>query len=212
MFPSLCSSLRNNCPLLYDIVEKLLLTRQDGKIQGGIRVHSALAILSSLRSQKLKNEFKLLFSLLCLSYGDGMRFINMLNHLGLTVVWKTLMELLDLRMVKMQDNIKRLTQEDIAIFLLMDNINIYKGKRRHLRIFKQVVPCMWNFTGRAIIIPHMSQKTVNLLSREDQVLKSQKDVLTLKPDDILYSTDNDQDKVFDNFVDLYILACMDNAI
>lgn len=58
-----------------------------------------------------------------------MRFVGMLNHIGLTVSWKKAMEVLDDRMVKMQEHIKELTPTDVAIILLMDNINIYKGKK-----------------------------------------------------------------------------------
>lgn len=35
----------------------------------------------------------------------------------------------------------------------MDNINLYRGRKRHLRIYKALGPNMWNFTGRAAIIP-----------------------------------------------------------
>ena len=45
------------------------------------------------------------------------------------------MQVLDTRMEKMMDHIKEVTPKDIAIILLMDNINICKGKRIHLRIF-----------------------------------------------------------------------------
>ncbi|CAB4032914.1 Hypothetical predicted protein [Paramuricea clavata] len=106
--------------------------------------------------QKLTNDFKTLFTLLCIFYGAGKRFVELLNHVGLTVSWKKAMQVLDQRMIKMKEKIKKLTPTDIAIILLMDNINIYKGKRKHLRIFKEITPSMWNFTGRAIIIPFVS--------------------------------------------------------
>ena len=37
----------------------------------------------------------ILFTLLCLSHGARMRFVGMLNHIGLTVSWKKAMEVLD---------------------------------------------------------------------------------------------------------------------
>ena len=46
------------------------------------------------------------------------------------------MQALDERMVKRKEHVKKLTPTDIAIIVLMDNINIYKGNRKHLRIFK----------------------------------------------------------------------------
>ena len=56
-----------------------------------------------------------------------MRFIEMLNHIGLTVSWKKAMQVLDERMVKMKEHVKKLMPTDISIIILMDNINIYKG-------------------------------------------------------------------------------------
>ena len=153
LFANLSQTLREQCPLIYEIVETLPLTTSEGRIATGRRVHSAshaLAILCSLKSQRLSSDFKLLFTILCISFGAGMRFVNVLNHVDFTVSWKTAMEVLDERMRKMQDHIKKLTPVNTAIILLMDNINIYKGKRKHLRIFKELTPAMWNFTGRAL--------------------------------------------------------------
>jgi hypothetical protein len=61
-----------------------LMEREISEIQIKSAVHS-LAILISLRSQKIQNDFKLMFTCLCISFGAGCRFIGMLNHLGLTV-------------------------------------------------------------------------------------------------------------------------------
>lgn len=33
------------------------------------------------------------------------------------------------------------------VIFLMDNINMYKGKKRHYRLFKTMSPKMWDFTG-----------------------------------------------------------------
>ena len=137
-----------------------LLTSSSGNIQTGRQVHSAshaLAILCGVSSQKITNDFKILFTILCISYGAGSRFIGMLNHIGLTVSWQKAMDVLDDRMDKMKAHVKEITPTDVAIILLMDNINIYKGKRKHFRIFKEITPSMWNFTGRAFIIPFLSE-------------------------------------------------------
>ena len=127
LFSNLSTKLTEQCPLLFEIIESLLLVSSDGHTQTGRRVHSAshaMAILCSLSSQKLTNDFKILFTLLCISYGAGMRFVELLNHVGLTVSWKKVMQVLDQRMIKMKEKIKKLTPTDIAIILLMDNINI----------------------------------------------------------------------------------------
>ena len=87
LFSNLSTSLLKDCPLLFVIVECLLLTSSSGNVQTRRRVHSAshaLAILCSLSSQKITNDFKILFTILCISYGAGSRFVGMLNHIGLT--------------------------------------------------------------------------------------------------------------------------------
>ena len=91
LFANLSQTMREQCPLIYEIVETLLLTTSEGRIATGRRVHRAshaLAILCSLKSQRLSNDFKLLFTLLCISFGAGMRFVNVLNHVGLLSVGK----------------------------------------------------------------------------------------------------------------------------
>ena len=91
--------------------------------------------------------------------------------------------------------------------LLMDNINIYKGKRKHLRIFKQITSSMQNFTGRALIIRELSHETKALLDKVSCCLESQTDVLKLDPMGISYSPD----EVFEQYKDYYILSAMDKV-
>ena len=170
LFADLSKNLSENCPLLFEIVESLLLVSSGGTVQTGRRIHSVS--LCSLSSQKLTNNFKTLFTLLCISHGAGMRFVGMLNHIGLTVSWKKAMQVMDDRMKKMQQHIKQLTPPDIAIILLMDNINIYKGKQKHLRIFKEFTPSMWNFTGRAVIIPFLSEYVKSKMHNKKEATES----------------------------------------
>ena len=140
-----------------------------------------------------------------------MRFVEMLNHIGLTVSWKKAMQVLDERMVKMKEQVKKLTPSDIAIIVLMDNINIYKGKRKHLRIFNELTPSMWNFTGRAFIIPHISDDVRKQMQNKEEMCQSQKDVLKIDHRDILYNGKSKEDKVFEEYKDSYILTAMDMA-
>ena len=70
-----------------NIIEALLPSKSDGTAHEGTRVTSAvhaLAILLSLRCQKIQNSFKLMSTALCVSYGAAEKFITMLNHPGLT--------------------------------------------------------------------------------------------------------------------------------
>ena len=72
----------------------------------------ALAILISLKSQKIPNDFKLMFTCLCISFGAGSRFIGMLNHVGLTVSWLTAMNFFDAQKRKLEESIRSITPVD----------------------------------------------------------------------------------------------------
>ena len=95
--------------MISEILENLFLTTKEGKtVSSGKRVDSAthaLAILCSLKSQLMTNDFKTLFTLLFISDGAGMCFIGMMNHAGLTVSWKAAMNVMDTKMLKMKDQI-----------------------------------------------------------------------------------------------------------
>ena len=111
-FSSLPDNLWDNCPLLFNVLDTQLLHKEDGRPVNEKRVKSAvhsLSLLVSLRSQKIKNDFKLAFTCLCILFGAGMWFITMLNKLGLTVSWDKAISFLDIRKVKQVDEIKRLT-------------------------------------------------------------------------------------------------------
>jgi hypothetical protein len=154
IFSSLASNVRDNCPLLYNIPDNLLLHKSGGRAVSEIRIKSAvlsLAILISLQRQKIQNDFKLMFTCLCISFGAGCRFIGMLNHLGLTVSWRKAMDFFNKRSKKQEKEVTQLTPAGVPVILLIDNINIYRGKRKHLRLFKSLGPTMWNFTAQAVL-------------------------------------------------------------
>ena len=75
----------------------------------------AIAILVSLKNQKIKNDFKLMFTFLCISFGAGCRFIGMLNHLGLTVSWQTAMKFFDDKMKRQKQHLDEISLKDIPI-------------------------------------------------------------------------------------------------
>ena len=131
------------------MLDAILLIKNDRRKVSETRVKSAvhaLAILVSLKSQKICNDFKLMFTLLCISFGAGCRFIGMLNHVGLTVSWQTVMKYFEKQEKKLEENIKLITPANVPLILLMDNINMYRGKKKHLYLFKSMGPTMWNFT------------------------------------------------------------------
>lgn len=66
----------------------------------------------------------------------------------------------------------------------MDNINLYRGRKRHLRLMKDVGPKMWNFTGRAVIIPDIKDIENNLMSCRETAMMPQRDITSTKADDL----------------------------
>ena len=78
MFSPLTNDLCQNCPLLFNVLDTIFLQKRDHREVAERRVRSAvhsLAILRSLKSQKIPNDFKLMFTCLCISFGAGLRFI-----------------------------------------------------------------------------------------------------------------------------------------
>ena len=61
---------------------------------------------------------------------------------------------LNKRLDNFQDIISEHAPCDFPVMLLMDNINMYRGNKRHQRLFKVHSPTMWNFTVRGAIIPN----------------------------------------------------------
>ena len=47
-----------------------------------------------------------------------------------------------------------------------------------------MAPTMWNFTGRALAIPHITEEISNLLKKPEYMLQPQMNVLELCPEDI----------------------------
>ena len=65
----------------------------------------------------------------------------------------------------------------------MDNINLYRGRRRHLRLYKTFGPKMWNFTVRGAIIPDISGMK-DLMTCKETATMSQIDVSQIQAEDI----------------------------
>jgi hypothetical protein len=62
------------------------------------------------------------------------------------------MSYLDKRLSQFQDLIDECAPVSKPVILLLDNINLYHGNRRHHRLFKTLVQNMWNFTVRGLLI------------------------------------------------------------
>ena len=163
-----------NCPFLTDLIRTLLGSDEKcGKKQKGT-VH-ALSLLMSLRSQKCRNDIMLFFTLMLISYGAGYRLINMLNKIGLTVHWSTVMNFLDKQLTLLEKSVQSKTPLQVPLILLMDNINIYRGNQRYHRLFKDLGSNMWNFTGKGLLIPNI-EGIEDLFLHRETALQSQHDV------------------------------------
>ena len=149
-------------------------------------------------------------SVLCVSCRAGMQFINMLNHVGLSVSWDALMNFFDSRMTKFEEYLESVAPENVPIVLLLDNINLYKGKRRHLRLFKYIAPTVWNFTRQALIIPNID--CIQHLFRKKKIaLESQQDPLSLELEGVLYISHKDKLDLWQKYRAMYLLSIMDAA-
>ena len=62
---------------------------------------------------------------------------------------------LDERLKQFPETLSEKCSTTSPVILLMDNINLYRGTRRHLRLFKSLGPKMRNFTGRPAVIPNL---------------------------------------------------------
>lgn len=70
------------------------------------------------------------------------------------------------------------------VILLMDNINMYRGHKRHHRLFKVLGQKMWNLTVRGAIIPNCDD-IQHLLRDPTAFEQPQKDLALLKAEDLL---------------------------
>ena len=91
IFKNFGDDVKDKCLFLHSILEALFVTihhernmhkTNEKKI---LCAHHALAFLYNVRKSNCCNDFSLLFGLLCVSYGAGKQFINILRSLGLSL-------------------------------------------------------------------------------------------------------------------------------
>ena len=95
IFSDLVDRFEEKCPLLHGVLQTLLVTDSKKrvyktptyKLTCGV---NALCLLLSVKNQKCKNDIRLLLGLVCVTYGAGKQFINLLNSIGLTPHWDTM--------------------------------------------------------------------------------------------------------------------------
>ena len=113
---------QRDCPHLTDLIQALFPGDNERKEKGAMH---ALGLLASLRNKQCRNDITLIFTILLVSYGAGCRMMNMLNKVGLTIHWDTLMNFFDEQLKKKQDLITSQTPAELLLLFLMDNILIF---------------------------------------------------------------------------------------
>lgn len=108
----------------------------------------------------------------------------------------------DKRSKKQEKEVTQLTPAGVPVILLIDNINIYRGKRKHLLLFKSLGPTMWNFTAQAVLIPN-TDGMEDVLKERKACISPQSATTELKADDIFLESDEDKYKLFTSAVGRY---------
>ena len=94
---------------------------------------------------------------------------------------------LDQRKTKLPSIIEDKCPISTPVILLMDNINLYRGRKRHFRLSKSMGPNMWNFTVRGAIIPDISEIT-DLITEKETATMPQSDISSIKVKDLFLGT------------------------
>ena len=209
LFENIKVDFEENCPLLTDILHVLFpkTKRTEKKEKGAI--HS-LALLASLRNKQCRNDVTLIFSLMLVSYGAGSRMVNMLNKIGLSVHWDTLMNFFDQQLETKNAYVKSLTPEEVPLLLLMDNINIYHGNKCHHRLFKMYGANMWNITVRGLLIPEIDG-IGHLFSCKETATQSQQDVTKFDYENITIEKNEEHMKIWKTHKDGYLVQLFNYA-
>ena len=79
------------------------------------------------------------------------------------------MKFLDDQLEKKMEYVATLTPQEMPLLLLIDNVNIYRGNKRHHRLFKAYDNNMWNFTVRGLLVPHLGEYTTFYLQKRLQL-------------------------------------------
>ena len=211
-FEQLRLDFRTEFPLMFDMLHSLFPTDagEHSRHKELSAVH-ALCLLMSLKNPYAKNDVKLLFSILLMSYGVGCQLMNMLCRMGLTLSWQTLDNFLVKQMEENDMKFKTMTPVDIPVLILMDNINMYRGAKKYVRLFKVFGPTMWNFTGRGIMLPNID-KIKPFFEDKSTAVDSQRDVLTMECDDILIDSNTEHSALWDSWLNYYLLCLIDEGL
>ena len=136
---------------------------------------NSLCLLLSLKNITVKNDAKLLFLILLISFGVGWRLMNTLCRMG---HWKTIGAFFDNQISKRADYIQSITPQEIPLIFLSDSIYMHRPNKKYQRSFTVFNPKIWNFTGSGIIIPNIEDIKEPFVN-PDTATNSQQNVLSM---------------------------------
>lgn len=209
-FANLKLDFTKECPMLTEIVQCLFPDTERTDRKSKCAIH-ALSLLTSLRNRHCRNDISLMFTIMLVSYGAGCRMINTLNKCGLTVHWDTLMNFLDKQLKAKMKHVATLTPQEMPLLLLMDNVNIYQGNKRHHRLFTMYGDNMWNFTVRGMIVPYL-EGLEELFSSKETAAESQYDVKEFTFKDISLENNQEHHDLWNKHVDSYLVKLLQIAL
>ena len=103
------------------------------------------------------------------------------------------------------------TPQEMPLLLLMDNVNMYRGNKRHHRLFKAYGSNMWNFTVRGLLIPNLEGIEEFLMSKET-ACASQHDVTDFKLWDISLERNKEHNELWNKHLDCYFTNLLKDGL
>ena len=135
----------------------------------------------------------------------------MLHKTGFCLHWDTLMAYLDKQIENVKKTSKSKFSMEVPLIALMDNIDVYRNKARHERLFKKFGPKLCNFTGLGALVPNESG-IEHLFSDKETALESQILLLELSDKHALIESHQELNQIWENFHDCYFLSILDRDI
>ncbi|XP_078591192.1 uncharacterized protein LOC144870649 [Branchiostoma floridae x Branchiostoma japonicum] len=215
LFTQVATALPDECPLIHSILWTLVVS--DDASRNKVKTNAfkmksathALCGLLDLRSSRANNDVSILFGLVAVSYGAGKQFVSLLQHLGLSESWDTLMAFMGKRLDNFQAVINEKFGDGGPVMFAYDNINILRAVR-HIRVLKGKAQ-MWNFTVRMAIKPDL-EGIEELFSAKETAEMPQKPVEDLTADDVFLHSHPDLEQVWEQAQDDYYLDLLDTAL
>lgn len=96
LFKEILETVHEKCPLVNEMLEALVISNPVSRNLLKTNAHKmlcglqTLGFIGNIRNSRTRNCFPMMFGLLCISYGAGKQFIDMLQSMGLSLHWNTM--------------------------------------------------------------------------------------------------------------------------